>query len=74
MKKVMFLLAVAGMFAFAACGGDATTEENVEAAATEAIEQMEEAAAEATEQMEAAAAEATEQIEEAAAEATEEAK
>jgi len=36
MKKVMFLMAVAGMFAFAACNNNAT-EETVDTLATEQV-------------------------------------
>ena len=37
MKKVMFLMAIAGMFAFAACNNNPATTENVD---TPAVEQM----------------------------------
>ncbi|MBR4804136.1 MAG: hypothetical protein IK032_05815 [Bacteroidales bacterium] len=56
MKKVMFLLAVAGMFAFAACNSAApaeepadTTQQVVEETATEEAAQATDAEAEATE-------------------------
>jgi len=62
MKKVMFLMAVAGMFAFAACNNNAKTEE----APAEEIENVE-VAAEETAQDE----EATEAVENAAEETAE---
>ena len=37
MKKVMFLMAVAGMFAFAACNNTPATEETID---TPAVEEM----------------------------------
>ena len=37
MKKVLFALAIAGMFGFVACNNNKTVEENVEAT-TEAVE------------------------------------
>ena len=68
MKKVMFLLAVAGMFAFTACNNNAeTTTEEPAAPETEAVEaQPAEAEAEATVEVEAteAAAEETAQVSE----------
>lgn len=67
MKKVMFLMAVAGMFAFAACNNNAkTTEEtpvedaieNVEVAADETAQECTEAVENAAEEATDAAAEA----------------
>lgn len=69
MKKVMFVLAVAGMFAFAACNN-----QTAEPAAEDTAAQTEEVATEATEeQTEAtdAEVEATEGIAEEATEAAE---
>lgn len=45
MKKVMFLLAVAGMFAFASCNNAATEAPVEEAPATEEVAVVEETAA-----------------------------
>ena len=65
MKKVMFLMAVAGMFAFAACNNNAKN--NEEAPVEEAIENVEVAAEETAEDL----TECTEAVEAAAEEATE---
>jgi hypothetical protein len=66
MKKVMFLMAVAGMFAFAACNNNAKPAE--EAPVEEAVENVEVAAEETAQD----AVEATEEaVENAAEEATE---
>lgn len=57
MKKVMFVLAVAGMFAFAACNNAPKAEENTD---TTPIEEVEVAAEEVAEEaVEATAEEAT---------------
>ena len=70
MKKVMFLMAVAGMFAFAACNNNAKTTE--EAPVEEAVENVEVAAEEtaqdAEEAVEAAAEETVEAAQEVVAE------
>ncbi len=72
MKKVMFLMAVAGMFAFAACNNNAKTTE--EAPVEDAIENVEvaadETAQECTEAVENAAEEATDAVAEATQDAS----
>jgi hypothetical protein len=66
MKKVMFLMAVAGMFAFAACNNNKTAEAPVEEAPVEEVVVEEEAVAEdaveATAEDAVEAAEATEAV------------
>ena len=64
MKKVMFLLAVAGMFAFAACNNAAPAEEP----ATDSTEVVDEAATEEATEATDAEAEATEGVAEEATE------
>ncbi len=61
MKKVMFVLAVAGMFAFAACNNNAPEEPAIE----ENQEQVEATPEETTEEATDAEAEATEGVAEA---------
>lgn len=61
MKKVMFLLAVAGMFAFAACNNTPATEEVVDTPTVEEI--VEEAPVADTMAVEAVAEEAAENTE-----------
>ena len=48
MKKIMFCLAVAGMFAFVACNNNKGTEENAECTTNEATETVEATAEETT--------------------------
>lgn len=48
MKKVMFALAIAGMFSFAACNNNKEAEEVVDTLATETVEEATEAVADTT--------------------------
>lgn len=57
MKKVMFLMAVAGMFAFAACNNTPAEEEVIDTPAIETAEPIEEPVADTTVAVEEAAAE-----------------
>lgn len=64
MKKVLFVMAVAGMFGFAACNSNKTAEEATETM-TETVEAV---AEESTETVENAVEEVTETVENAASE------
>ena len=69
MKKVMFLMAVAGMFAFAACNNNAAPEATDSTMAPAPVEEMAPAAAETVDSMAQAVEGAAEATADAAAEA-----